>query len=117
MADSIEKEKQQLIFRFENVLQLNKQIDAEVVKKLFPEDEKLYQKVKNLQDEMYKKYNSEHSRINNINKINENLSSNIKEDHELFFITQKSKKEENNDKIENVNKEKNNGNKEEEKEK
>ena len=92
LTDSIEKEKQQLIFRFESVLQKNKPIDAEVVRKLFPDDKKLYEKVKNMQDEIYKKYNSEHSKIN--------AKSNL-DDNELFFITQKTKKEGNEDKKEN----------------
>ena len=103
LADSIEKEKQQLIQKFENIMQKNKQIDAEVVKKLFPEDEKLYLKIKNLQEDMYKKYNSELSRINNSNILNDILSPNIKDD-ELFFITQKNKKNEKEMKNKNIEK-------------
>ena len=86
LTDSIEKEKQELIVRFENILQKNKKIDAEVVKKLFPEDKELYNKIKNLTDEVYNKCNNDQSKMK---KSGEN--SNIKSDDELVFITQKNK--------------------------
>jgi hypothetical protein len=86
LTDSIEKEKQELIVRFENILQKNKKIDAEVVKKLFPEDKELYNKIKNLTDEVYNKCNNDQSKVK---KSSEN--SNIKSDDELVFITQKNK--------------------------
>ena len=54
LANDMEKEKQELIFKFENAFKKKKQIDAEIVKELFPEDEELYNKIKNMTDKMYK---------------------------------------------------------------
>ena len=44
----MEKEKQELIIKFENALKKKKEIDAEIVKELFPEDEELYNRIKNM---------------------------------------------------------------------
>ena len=48
----MEKEKQQLIYRFENAFKKKNQIDPEIVKELFPEDENLYNKIKKMTDKM-----------------------------------------------------------------
>jgi len=96
MTDYIQKEKQQIIDKFDNVLQKNKQINAEVVKKLFPNDEELYKKIKNLEEKMTK-------RSNNNKNNNNNNSSNAKAD-ELVFVTQKNKNEDNTKEIEKINK-------------
>ena len=91
LTNSIEREKQELINRFEIILQKNKQIDAEVVKKLFPGDKKLYGKIKHLTDQTLSKYNSEHNSLSK-NKHNDDYN----QTNELFFITQKNKKVDNN---------------------
>ena len=67
-ANEMEKEKQELIYKFENAFRKKKQIDAEIVKELFPEDEELYNKIKNMTDKMYKT-------TNNLNKTNNKLNS------------------------------------------
>ena len=58
LANDMEKEKQELIVKFENALKKKKQIDAEIVKELFPEDEELYNRIKNMTDKMYKNSNN-----------------------------------------------------------
>lgn len=80
MSNSIERQKVQLINQFDNVLNKNKEINAELVKKLFPEDQNFFNKIKNMTDQVYKKYNSE--------KINFNNNSN--KDKEIF-LTQHNK--------------------------
>ena len=40
-TNEMEKEKQELILKFENAFQKKKQIDAEIVKELFPEDNRI----------------------------------------------------------------------------
>ena len=50
----MEKEKQNLINKFENTFKKKSQIDAQIVKELFPEDEELYNRIKKMTDKMYK---------------------------------------------------------------
>ena len=69
----MEKEKQELIVKFENAFKKKKQIDAEIVKELFPEDEELYNKIKSMTDKMYKTTNNlNKSILNSTNKNNSN---------------------------------------------
>ena len=65
-TNEMEKEKQELILKFENAFQKKKQIDAEIVKELFPEDQELYKRIKNMTDKMYKTTNN----FNKSNKFN-----------------------------------------------
>ena len=75
-TSEMEKEKQQLIAKFENTFKRKKQIDAEIVKELFPEDEELYNKIKNMTNKMYKT-------TYNLNKNNKsNKENNTKEKNE-----------------------------------
>ena len=52
LTNSMEKEKQELIYKFENAFKKKAQIDAEIVKELFPEDEELYGRIKKLTDKL-----------------------------------------------------------------
>ena len=54
LTDDMEKEKQRLIMRFENIFKKKNQIDPEIVKELFPEDEELYQRIKKMTNKMNK---------------------------------------------------------------
>ena len=58
LASDMEREKQNLINKFENTFKKKKQIDAEIVKELFPEDIELYNRVKDMTDKMYKTRNN-----------------------------------------------------------
>jgi hypothetical protein len=84
LSDSIEKQKVKLIDEFDNALKKSKEINADLVKKLFPEDKKFYDKIKHMTDEVYKKYNSE-KEIDN---------SNSKKDKDIF-LTQHNNNENN----------------------
>ena len=55
IGDSIVKEKGKLLEKFDDVLKKNKDIDPEFIKELFPEDDKFYNKIKQITDEAYKK--------------------------------------------------------------
>ena len=70
LANDMEKEKQELIVKFENALKKKKQIDAEIVKELFPEDEELYNRIKNMTDKMYKNSNNTNNTNNNMTQKN-----------------------------------------------
>ena len=58
MTGDLEKEKQELIAKFENTFKKKSQIDANLVKELFPDDNELYNRIKKLTDKM-----------NNVNEI------------------------------------------------
>ena len=45
-----------MIDDFDNALK-NKELNSELVKELFPEDKNFYEKIKNMTNEVYKKYN------------------------------------------------------------
>ena len=52
LTAGVEKEKKQLIIKFENSLKNKKQIDAEIIKDLFPDDLELYKRIKKLTDKI-----------------------------------------------------------------
>lgn len=58
LTGDMEKEKQQLIVKFESAFKKKNQINAEIVKDLFPEDEELYNRIKKMTD-----------KINDINEL------------------------------------------------
>ena len=86
MSDSIERQKIQLIDDLNNALK-NKELNSELVKELFPEDKKFYEKIKNMTNEIYKKYNNE--------KLSDINNSNTQQGKEIF-LTQNIKMEEKN---------------------
>jgi hypothetical protein len=73
LTGDMEKEKQNLINKFENTFKKKSQIDAQIVKELFPEDEELYNRIKKMTDKMYKtEVSFNRSKINdNANKSKE----------------------------------------------
>ena len=52
LATDMEKEKKQLISKFENSIKNKAQIDPEIVKELFPDDVELYQRIKKMTDKI-----------------------------------------------------------------
>ena len=67
LTGDMEKEKQNLINKFENTFKKKSQIDAQIVRELFPEDEELYNRIKKMTDKMYKTGVS----FNNKSKLND----------------------------------------------
>ena len=59
----MEKEKQELITKFENALKKKKEIDAEIVKELFPEDEELYNRIKNMTNKIKDNNNNSNNEV------------------------------------------------------
>ena len=73
----IEKKKEAIMKKFENLMKQNKEIDPQTIKEVFPEDEELYKKVQ----EMKKKQKEEEEKIKKqleeqINKDNEKNNAN-----------------------------------------
>ena len=91
LGDSIEKEKVKLMEEFDSVLQKNKEIHPDIIKKLFPEDLQFYDKIKQITDDALKKYNNEKNIYNGQDK-NDNL---LKMDD--IFLTQHNKNKNNKD--------------------
>ncbi len=79
LTGDMEKEKQQLIVKFESAFKKKNQINAEIVKDLFPEDEELYNRIKKMTD-----------KINDINELvygqsaSKTIGSEDKKDDEKF---------------------------------
>ena len=71
LTGSMEKEKQELIHRFESAFKRKAQIDAEIVKELFPEDEELYNRIKKLTDKMNESNKTIYEQSNRNSVINE----------------------------------------------
>ena len=75
LANDMEREKQNLINKFENAFKKKKHIDAEIVKELFPEDIELYNRIKNMTDKMFRTTNilslnkTSHSAFNSTARI------------------------------------------------
>ena len=67
LSGDMQKEKQYLINKFENTFKKKNQIDAQIVKDLFPEDEDLYNRIKKMTDKMNKTGSS--FRKSNMNKF------------------------------------------------
>lgn len=91
LGDSIEKEKVKLMEEFDSVLQKNKDIHPDIIKKLFPEDTQFYDKIKQITEDALKKYNNDKN-IYNGQDINDNL---LKMDD--IFLTQHNKNQNNKD--------------------
>jgi len=74
LTGEMEKEKQNLIMKFENSFKKKSTIDAQIVKELFPEDEELYNRIKKMTDKMHKtsaNFNKKELNDNNKNKSKE----------------------------------------------
>ena len=59
LGNSIEKEKVKLMEEFNKVLLKNQEINSDLIKKLFPDDTKFCDKIKQMTDEAYNSYNNE----------------------------------------------------------
>ena len=87
ISEQINKEKTDLINKFEKEMSKKKQIRPSLVKKLFPNDEKLYYKVKVMTDNIYKKGRNKSS-----DNILDNDSNINEKENDKIYITQRKKK-------------------------
>ena len=69
LGNSIEKEKVKLMEEFNKALLKNQEINSDLIKKLFPDDTKFCDKIKQMTDETYNSYNNEKLDDNNNNDI------------------------------------------------
>jgi trichohyalin len=67
LGNSIEKEKVKLMEEFNKALLKNQEINSDLIKKLFPDDTKFCDKIKQMTDEAYNSYNNE--KLDDINNI------------------------------------------------
>ena len=70
LGNSIEKEKVKLMEEFNKALLKNQEINSDLIKKLFPDDTKFCDKIKQMTDEAYNSYNNEKLDDINNNDIN-----------------------------------------------
>ena len=84
-TSSIQNEKKIIINKFENVLNKSRIVNSDTIKKLFPDDLKLYYKIRDLEEKIQKKNYIDYSLRNT--SIN-NYATNIKTD-EFAFLTQR----------------------------
>ena len=81
----MQNEKTELRNKFNNLVKGKSKIDSEIVKKLYPDDEELYQKIKNMQ----KNYE-----LNNNDNQNKNENYKTERDNRAKSASQKKKEEE-----------------------
>lgn len=67
-AIAFQRQKEEVVRKFDQIIKQNKEIDAETIKQLFPEDEELYQKIKNMKE----KQKEEEEKLKNTKKNDEN---------------------------------------------
>ena len=93
MSEQINKEKMELIYKFEKAMGKRKQIKPSLVKKLFPNDEKLYSKVKAMTDSVYKKdKNKSCDDVYKVENSNEYIDANEVDDKGTYITQDKKKK-------------------------
>ena len=68
MAEDIERQKQEVINKFNNMMKQNKGIEPEMIKKLFPDDEEFYNRVKEIKNK--EKEIAEQDKLQNEEKKN-----------------------------------------------
>ena len=73
----IEKKKEAIMKRFDDLMKQNKEIEPETVKQLFPDDEELYNKIKELKDKIKQDdQNVKKSRVSTARKAQEENAKN-----------------------------------------
>lgn len=82
----IQKQKEDIINKFEKMRKANKEIDEEEVKKLFPDDEELYQHIKKMREDANQQQEEDKEIERKVeeyrNKLRSELDSLIKEERE-----------------------------------
>ena len=53
-ALSFQRQKEDIVKKFDQIVQQNKEIDPETIKELFPDDEELYNKIKEMKEKQKK---------------------------------------------------------------
>ena len=71
-AIKFQRQKEEIVKKFDNLMKLNKEIEPETIKELFPEDEELYNKIKEMKEKQkLEEENMKKSRTSTAKKENE----------------------------------------------
>ena len=73
-AIEFQRQKEDVVKKFDQIVKQNKEIEPKTIKELFPEDEELYQKIKQMKEKQ--KQEEEKLKGNTDNKQNENQENN-----------------------------------------
>ena len=73
ISEKIQKEKQNVINKFDKLMKQNKEIEPQIIKELFPDDEELYIKIKSMIDQKKKILNEENQKKNNEKNIQKKI--------------------------------------------
>ena len=76
-AMKFQRQKEEVVKKFDNLMKQNKEIEPETVKQLFPDDEELYNKIKELKDKIKQDdQNVKKSRVSTARKAQEENAKN-----------------------------------------
>ena len=76
-AMKFQRQKEEVVKKFDNLMKQNKEIEPETIKQLFPDDEELYNKIKELKDKIKQDdQNVKKSRVSTARKAQEENAKN-----------------------------------------
>ena len=76
-AIKFQRQKEEVVKKFDNLMKQNKEIEPETIKQLFPDDEELYNKIKELKDKIKQDdQNVKKSRVSTARKAQEENAKN-----------------------------------------
>ena len=80
-AIKFQRQKEEVVKKFDNLMKQNKEIEAETIKELFPEDEELYNKIKEMKEtQKQEEEKMKKSRVSTAKKNQEENAKNEKEE-------------------------------------
>ena len=80
-AIKFQKQKEEVVKKFDNLMKQNKEIEPETIKQLFPDDEELYNKIKELKDKIKQdEQNVKKSRASTAKKAEEENAKNERDE-------------------------------------
>ena len=80
-AIKFQRQKEEVVKKFDNLMKQNKEIEAETIKELFPEDEELYNKIKEMKEKQKQEEEKmKKSRVSTAKKNQEENAKNEKEE-------------------------------------
>ena len=80
-AIKFQRQKEEVVKKFDNLMKLNKEIEPETIKELFPEDQELYNKIKEMKEKQKQEEEKmKKSRVSTAKKNQEENAKNEKEE-------------------------------------
>ena len=75
-AIKFQRQKEEIVKKFDNLMKLNKEIEPETIKELFPDDEELYNKIKEKKEKLKQEQEKVKSRASTAKKANDENEKN-----------------------------------------